>query len=171
MKLVFATRLWAAVIGTALCSVAFPGVKSAQNVGTSSSIDKEVVAAADVANADRRWHSTHGVQLRRMWGIDIVSVRPVSSGYMLAFTYRVLDAKKAAPLMEKTNRPYLIDEVTGARLAVPAMENVGELRQAVAPQSDRNYYMIFGNPGKLVQPGGRVSVVIGNFRADGLTVD
>lgn len=108
---------------------------------------------------------------KRTWGIDIVGVHPVSSGEMLAFRYRVLDEAKAKPLFDKTVKPYLIDDATGTRLAVPAMENVGDLRQDDAPEADRIYYMIFGNPGKLVKPGGRVSVMIGNFHLEGLIVD
>lgn len=108
---------------------------------------------------------------KRTWGIDVVGVHPVASGQMLEFRYRVLDEVKAKPLFEKTLKPYLIDEATGTRLAVPSMENVGELRQDVTPEADRIYYMIFGNPGKLVKPGSRVSIVIGNFHIEGLTVD
>jgi hypothetical protein len=108
---------------------------------------------------------------KRNWGIDIVGVHPVSSGQMLAFRYRVLDDVKAKPLFDKTHKPYLIDEATGTRLAVPAMENVGELRQDVTPAIDRIYYTIFGNPGKLVKAGSRVSIVIGDFHIDGLIVD
>jgi hypothetical protein len=108
---------------------------------------------------------------KRNWGVDIVGVHPVSSGQMLEFRYRVLDEIKAKPLFEKTLRPYLIDEATGTRLAVPAMENVGDLRQDFSPKPDRTYFMIFGNPGKLVKTGSRVSIVIGDFRLDGLMVD
>jgi hypothetical protein len=31
--------------------------------------------------------------------------------------------------------------------------------------------MLFGNPGKLVQSGGRVTIVVGEIRVTGLTVD
>jgi hypothetical protein len=51
------------------------------------------------------------------------------------------------------------------------MENIGELRQTAAPLADRTYFVIFGNPGKLVAPGDRVSIVIGDFRADEIVVD
>jgi len=115
--------------------------------------------------------SRSSLYFKRTWGIDIVGVHPVSSGQMLAFRYRVLDETKAKALFEKTVKPYLIDEATGTRLAVPSMENVGDLRQDVTPESDRIYYMIFGNPGKLVKSGSRVSIVIGNFHIDGLIVD
>ncbi len=133
-------------------------------------------AATENATADSKpgpsgdWHAREGVYFQRNWGVDIVGVRPVSSGYMLEFRYRVLDPKKAKALNNKKARPYLIDEATGIRLAVPSMENIGELRQVAAPEADRTYFMIFGNPGKLVKSGNRVSVVIGDFRVTGLTV-
>ena len=76
----------------------------------------------------------------------------------------------AAVLRDRTARPYLIDERTRTALAVPAMENVGELRQVAPLETDRTYYMIFGNPGKLVKPGSRVTLVAGPFRAEGMVV-
>jgi len=117
------------------------------------------------------WHARQGLYYKRNWGVEVIGVKPVSSGYMLAFRYRVLDPDKAKLLNDRNAKAYLIDEESGIRLAVPALENVGELRSGTAPQVDRNYFMIFGNPGKLVKPGSRVSVVVGNFRVDGLVVD
>ena len=125
-------------------------------------------AAGPAADA---WHSRQSDRYKRNWGIDIAGVRRVSSGYMLRLSYRVVDAGKATPLFDKKTRPYLIDTKTGARLAVPAMENIGELRQTSTPVADRTYFVIFGNPGKLVEPGNRVSIVIGDFRADEIVVD
>jgi hypothetical protein len=122
-------------------------------------------------SAAKNWHARRGVYFQRNWGVDIVGVRRVSSGYMLEFRYRVLDPAKAQVLNDKNARAYLIDEVTGARLAVPAMENIGELRQSAAPEANRTYFILFGNPGGLVKRGGPVSVVIGAFRVDGLVVD
>jgi hypothetical protein len=108
---------------------------------------------------------------QRNWGVDIVGVRRVSSGSMLRFDYRVLDPGKAAALTDRKARPYLIDEATQTALAVPAMENIGELRQVAPLESLRTYFVIFGNPGGLVKRGGRVTLVVGNFRAEGLVVD
>ncbi len=51
------------------------------------------------------------------------------------------------------------------------MENIGELRQVAPLEANRTYYVIFGNPGGLVKRGGRVTLVVGNFRAEGLVVD
>jgi hypothetical protein len=117
------------------------------------------------------WHARQGLYYKRNWGVEVIGVKPVSSGYMLAFRYRVLDPEKAKLLNDRKAKAYLIDEASGIRLAVPALENVGELRSGTAPEADRNYFMIFGNPGKLVKPGSRISVVVGNFRVDGLVVD
>ncbi len=107
---------------------------------------------------------------QRVWGIDILGVKPVSSGSLLRFSYRVLDAKRATALNDKRATPLLIDQSTGARLVVPTMEKVGQLRQSSAPENGREYWMLFSNKGSLVRPGSRVDVVIGTFRAVGLVV-
>ena len=117
------------------------------------------------------WRARRGLYFQRNWGVDIVGVRPVSSGYMLRFDYRVVDPEKAAVMKDKKAKAYLIDEKTHTTLAVPAMENIGELRQVAPLQFNRTYFIIFGNPGKLVKPGSRVTLVVGNFRAEGLVVD
>jgi hypothetical protein len=117
------------------------------------------------------WHARRGRWFQRAWGVDILGVRRVSSGYMLRFDYRVLDPAKAAALSDHAARPYLIDEATHTALAVPAMENVGELRQTGSTVPNRTYYVIFGNPGGLVKRGGKVTLVVGNLRAEGLVVD
>ncbi len=90
---------------------------------------------------------------------------------MVRFTYRVVDANKAEALNNKRWNPYLIDEKTGTKFAVPTLEQVGPLRQTAAPENGRLYWVIFGNPGDLVKPGNRVDVVIGDFRAEGLVVE
>ena len=127
-----------------------------------------VAAAATTA---AMWHSQHATLFERTWGVDVVGVRRISSGQMLRFDYRILDPVKATGMQDKTVKPYLTDDATGTRLAVPAMENVGELRQTSTPVAGRTYFMIFGNPGGLVQSGARVSVVIGAFHAEGLIVE
>jgi len=51
------------------------------------------------------------------------------------------------------------------------LEQVGQLRQSADPEEGKSYWMAFSNKGLLVKRGDRVSVVIGQFRADGLVVD
>ena len=122
-------------------------------------------------DTEASWHARHGLYFKRNWGVDVVGIRRVSSGFMLRFDYRVVDPARAAALTDRRARPYLIDQATGTALAIPAMENVGELRQVAQLQRNRTYFMIFGNPGGLVKRGSRVTLVVGNFRAEGLVVD
>jgi hypothetical protein len=116
------------------------------------------------------WHARTSDYYKRTWGVDIAGVKRVASGFMLEFRYAIVDAKKAEALQVKSSRPYIIDEATDVRLSVPAMENVGELRQSASPEAGRTFFIIFGNPGQVVKHGGHVTVVIGNFRVDGLVV-
>jgi hypothetical protein len=128
-------------------------------------------ATAISAATSASWHERQGLYYKRNWGLDVVGIKPVSSGYMLAFRYRILDPAKAKMLNDLKSKAYAIDEVTGIRLAVPAMENVGELRTGSTAEAGRTYFMIFGNPGRLVKTGSRVTVVAGNLHIDGLVVD
>jgi len=105
-----------------------------------------------------------------IWGVDSLSVKTVESGEIIRFSYRVLDAKKAAALNDKKNEPSLIDPQAGVKLVVPSLEKVGKLRQSSTPETGKAYWMAFSNKGRYVKPGHRVNVVIGNFRADGLIV-
>lgn len=109
--------------------------------------------------------------IKERWGVDIVGIRLTSSGYMIDFRYRVVDAKKAAPLFDRATKPYLIHQSTGAKFMVPSPPKTGPLRTSDAPQPGRVYWMFFGNPGGFVKSGDKVTIIIGGFRADGLIVE
>jgi hypothetical protein len=109
--------------------------------------------------------------LRRLWGVDDIHVRSTASGAMLRFSYRVVDAEKAKILNDKNTKPHLIVPQTGATLEVPETEKVGKLRQTAAPQNGREYWMVFGNAGRMLKPGDHVDIVIGAFRAHELLVE
>ena len=118
--------------------------------------------AQDLAAAD---------PLRERWGVEVLSIRTTASGYLLDFRYRVHDADKAAPLLDRRIKPYIEVDKSDARLGVPVTNKLGALRQStqhVIP--DRNYFILFTNPGRHVVPGDRVSVVIGDFVAEDLSV-
>jgi hypothetical protein len=106
-----------------------------------------------------------------IWGVDMLSVKSAESGEIIRFTYRVIDPEKAKTLNDKKNEPSLIDPGAGVKLVVPSMEKVGKLRQSSAPEAGKVYWMALSNKGRLVKPGHRVNVVIGQFRADGLLVE
>jgi hypothetical protein len=158
---------WALIAALGLTTVAAAGSPQVPPAAVTGGGDAPAAAAITAET----WHARFGERYKRDWGVEIVGVRPVSSGYMLRFAYRVIDPAKAAPLFDERTKPYLFDGRSGARLAVPAMENIGELRQTPKPVADRTYFTIFGNPGKLVQSGGRVRIVIGKFEIDDLIVE
>lgn len=106
-----------------------------------------------------------------LWGVDSLSVRSVESGELIRFNYRVVDPVKAETLSDKKSEPYLFDERVRVKLVVPSMEKVGQLRQSSTPEAGKIYWMAFSNKGGLVKRGDQVTVVIGKFRAIGLTVE
>ena len=106
-----------------------------------------------------------------IWGIEDLRVKSAESNEVIRFTYRVLDPQKARILNDDKNEPSLVAPKAGVKLVVPSLEKVGKLRQVSSPQPGRVYWMAFSNKGRLVKPGDRVNVVIGNFRADGLVVE
>lgn len=108
-----------------------------------------------------------------IWGVDSLSVKWTEQGEVIRFAYRVLDGNKAQALNDKKAEPQLIDPQAGVKLVVPALENVGLLRQTPSgrPEAGKIYWMAFSNKGRLVKRGDHVNLVIGQFRAEGLVVD
>jgi hypothetical protein len=90
---------------------------------------------------------------------------------MLDYRCRIVDAEKADPLADRKARPYVVDQKTGSRVLVPSPPTVGVLRQASAtPVEQRTYFALFANPGRQIGAD-KVTVVIGDFRAEDLIVE
>ena len=110
--------------------------------------------------------------LREKWGIEMTSLRMSGNGHLIDFRYRVFDPDKAAVLGDKQYKPYLIDQVTGTRLVIPDTPKLGPLRQsATRLEAGKIYFMLFANSGRLVKSGRKVTVVIGDFKVENLTVE
>ncbi|MDD5556969.1 MAG: hypothetical protein PHN82_06945 [bacterium] len=106
------------------------------------------------------------------WGVEVESARLTAAGRMVDVRLRVLDPEKAAPLLDRAVKPRLIEETTGAVLPIPAYPKVGSLRQTtLEPIGGRTYFIIFSNAGGTVRRGGRVTVEIGDFRAEAVAVE
>lgn len=111
--------------------------------------------------------------IEERWGVKVEGIRLASAGYMLDFRYRVTDPEKALPLFDRKAVTYLVDQDTGAKFVVPAPPKVGPLRQTVRngpPHADKTYFVFFANPGKYVKAGKKVTVVIGDFKAEDIEV-
>jgi hypothetical protein len=105
------------------------------------------------------------------WGVKVVGVRLTASNHMLDFRYRVTDPEKAWQLLQKKTERYLIQQTTGKKFHVPTTR-LGPLRQsAVKPATDRDYIILFANTAKAIKAGDKVTVVIGDFKAENLVVE
>ena len=105
------------------------------------------------------------------WGVDSISAKAVESGELIKFSYRIIDSDKARTLNDKDNEAAMYVPSLHAKLVVPSLEKVGQLRQTSTPEPGRYYWMAFSNPGRVVKKGDRVTVVIGQFHIDGLIVE
>jgi hypothetical protein len=107
----------------------------------------------------------------KSFGIKIVSLRPTAGGQMLDLRFQVIDSEKAKTVLDKNKKAYLLDEKTGKTLPVP-ITKAGSMRQTtLKPEAGRIYFMLFSNPGRMVKEGGSVSLLIGDFKKNGIVVD
>ncbi len=121
--------------------------------------------AAEAEAADAR------TDMEKAYGIKIDSIRLSAANYMMNFKFTVLDTDKVMPLMDHKLDPYVVQEKTGSKFAVPFSPKIGALRSAPKfPKAGGNYYFIFGNPGGYVKAGDLVTIIIGDFKAEHLTV-
>lgn len=118
-----------------------------------------------------RFAGRAGLYYSLIWGVDSLSVKWTEQGEIIRFAYRILDPEKAKALNDKALEPSLIDPQAGVKLVVPALEQVGFLRQTGSSEAGKLYWMAFSNKGRRVKRGDRVTIQIGNFRAVGLVVD
>lgn len=134
-----------------------------------------VMPARGHAGAPARAPDTSASQRRveNQLGIQIVGLRRSAAGYMLDFRYHLVDPAKASALLDRKVRPYLLDEATGATLAIPEAPKVGQLRPTSRNKviAGRNYYMLFANPGRFLSAGSRVTLVAGDVKIRHLTVE
>lgn len=109
---------------------------------------------------------------KEKWGVDNFKVRLTAAGYMLDVRYRVIDKIKAKPLFSRKLRPFAIEEGSGVKYGVPASPKVGFLRQA--PQfvkENKEYFLMIANPGNRIKAGDKLTLIIGDFRIEHLTVE
>ncbi len=143
-----------------------------QNAALAMIRQADAVATAETIEALQR----DLTPLEREWGIKVLGVRWTTGGYMLDFRYQVLDPDKAIALLHRaySTRPHVEVDKSGAVLTVPFTQKAGALRSSVSSPEQikigRNYTALFANPGQHVSPGDTVTVVIGDFRLEKVTV-
>jgi len=99
-------------------------------------------------------------------GVRIVYVAVTAEGGLIDMRYQIVDPDKAGILHEDTNPPILIDETTGAVVDSLLMghSHTGNFN------AGQTYYMIFENPGNLLQRGGEVSILLGDAEVEHVIV-
>jgi hypothetical protein len=108
------------------------------------------------------------------WGVELISLRLTSAGYMIDFRFRVLDVEKSNVFFDSRVKPLLVVERSNAKLPIPMAAKVGAFRTTNRGRNikpDKIYYMVFGNPDAHVKSGERVTMVIGDFKAERLVVN
>jgi hypothetical protein len=104
-------------------------------------------------------------------GIKIERIHPSAAGQMLDMRYRVVDQEKAKGVMKRGAQIYLVDQSNGARLSVPDMAMVGKLLQRPDQGDNKKvFWIFFSNPGAMVKPGARVTLVIDEIRIKDILV-
>ncbi|MEN6534376.1 MAG: hypothetical protein ABFD89_11980 [Bryobacteraceae bacterium] len=125
------------------------------------------LSSASVAGRE----SVQASELGAKWGIEVESVRLAGAEMMLDFRYRVIDPEKADLLFSRQVQPCLIHQASGVKLRVASTAKTGPLRTTYRPQAGRIYFMLFGNTRRQVSVGDRVTVMVGDFKAENLRVE
>jgi hypothetical protein len=107
------------------------------------------------------------------YGIRIDGLHLSAHGYILDLRYRVLDPKKAAPLLDAKKKVYLLDDAHNAKLGVPQSPVIGGMRQTsrnYVVYTDRDYFILFVNPGRAVRVGDTLKLAVDDTKIAELTV-
>ena len=108
-----------------------------------------------------------------VFGIRVDGLHLSAHGYLLDLRYRVLDADKAALLLDARKKVYLLDKAHDAKLGVPQSPIIGGMRQTSRNHviyTDRDYFILFVNPGRAVQVGDTLKLAVGDTKVAELTV-
>jgi len=155
-----ALRLLGALAGVGLVIGGFAVYTLLQRAGS----DSAGVAPQQQASA-RVPRLVSSARLAEQDGIRIVHVAVTGAGGLLDLRYQVIDADKAAVV--HATPPELVDETTGAVVDQLLM---GHQHKGLL-HAGQTYYLIFENPGNLVQRGRQVTVALGGLRVQHIPVE
>jgi hypothetical protein len=99
-------------------------------------------------------------EFQRRTGVRIVRVATTAAGGLVDLRYQVIDSNAADTIHDPDTPPELVDERTHVVVNELFMghSHHGQLKVA------HTYYLIFNNPGNLLQAGTRVTVQLGAAR-------
>lgn len=133
-------------------------------------LGQPVVASVSKGKATPRQESA-AAKMEKRWGVRIVGLRRTANNYMLDFRFKVVDPKKVGEIMDRKVRPEMRVEGKDIKVNVPVTAKLGSLRQTTKfAQANRNYFMLFANPGHRIKKGDMVTIKIGKFMAKHIVV-
>jgi hypothetical protein len=143
-------RVLGVVCGAVLVVAAVAGYKLVHSSGAAAPARSEAVGQAAPLV------SVAGFQARS--GVRISHVAVTGAGGLVDLRFQVLDSSRAASV--HSTPPLLVDERTGVLVNKLFMDHKhkGQLK------AGQSYYLIFNNPGNLVERGSRVTVQLGAAR-------
>lgn len=136
--------------------------------------DSAAVPVVPVAPVAKAADTKPAVWVSETFGVEVHGARLSASGYVIDLRYRVLDADKARPLLDRKVLPVLVDETTGERFYIPQPPVVGALRQTSRNNAialGKNYFMIFANPDQRIKAGQTLALYIGDQSFGNLRID
>ena len=160
------TRLAGALAGVVLVVGIVLGVTSLRGSDDRPSAADTTEPAADVPIAlDRPVLSDS--EFQDQVGVRIQTLATTGGGGLLDLRYQVLDPSKAGAVHDEATPPTLVDEATGLIVNQLLMghSHTGDFHAGVG------YYLVFENPGNLIQPGSSVTVLLGDAQLEHVVVE
>jgi hypothetical protein len=105
-------------------------------------------------------------------GIKPLGVLLTAAGTMLQFRYLVVDPGRSHPVFDQKIKTYLIDQASGTGFDVYADSKFGPLRSSSRdPVAGKEYFILFTNQNRAVKRGNEVTIVIGDYKIEHVTVE
>ena len=116
--------------------------------------------------------NTNAPSLAEKWGIEVTSATFSMGNSIIDLRYRVLDPAKVKLLADGKTAAYIVDESSGVKLPAPSPPREG----AFPPSSNkliagRSYFTLVQNPGGVIRPGSKVTLVVGNCVTNHLVLE
>jgi cytochrome c-type biogenesis protein CcmE len=100
-------------------------------------------------------------------GVRVTQVAVTGQGGLLDVRFQVIDPSKASSIHAAGSPPALVDEQTGMIVDGLLMSH----NHTGAYETGTTYYLLFNNPGNLVQRGEKVSVLLGKVQLEHVAVE
>ena len=129
--------------------------------------------------------------LAQQWGLQVSSVALLTNGAGMCLTYKVIDPDKVNLLNDDNTAAFILDPSTGGKILLRTPAPLGNVSAhsrarsaALAGQqfwsfppprnklmAGQEYYLLVANMERPLKNGNTVSLVLGDLRLDGLTVE